>query len=404
MTNVRKTPPVQEKTFVETILRYIKILWRYKIMIFSITGAAAVSVVIFSVISLKLPPEKSPMPNIYRAYATVVFQAGGTGSAGVSSMLAAFGVDEPSGNISSQAQLAIQILGSRAFIDSIVEEFNIIQRYGITDSEKTRSRRIIEHGAEYIYDQNGGTLTIAYTSSNPVFAADVVNSMVHLLEEWFRREGVTTQSTQLARMRETLDDLSAEIARIEADIEAFQRELGVLDIRELALTQSTMLTDLQTLLNQVELEISDYSEYSTFEDPALTTLKNRRDNILTQIRRIQNGYISSAGQKMPSLEEMPRLSLDFAHMQAELALRNQLYQSLSELYEITRLTGSESEMFTVLELAEVPEEKEGPLRGEMCIKVFFAAFLFSIVLAFFLNYAKDKLKKPLKEIFMEEDV
>ena len=350
---------------------------------------------VFSVISLKLPPEESPLPNVYRAYAVVIFQEGGSGAAGMSSMLSAFGVDSGGGS-SDSSQLAMQVLRSRPFVDNIVEKFNIIERFKIEEKFKTNSRKVILDSSEYLYNRDSGALTIAFSDIDPAFAADLVNYEVSLLEEWFLKEGVTIQSKQISMMEEKLNELSSEISAIEGKIEAFQKEHGVLDIMEIATARSVMLNELRTGLNQAELEISDYSEYSTIEDPALTILKNQRNNIITQIKRIERGYTGSDGRRMPSQEELPQLSLNFAHMQAELALQTQLYQTLSERYEVTKLAAAEEGVFSILEYAEVPEEKESPSRGKLSMMVTFGAFAGSIVLAFLLNMISGIVKDPDK--------
>lgn len=238
----------------------------------------------------------------------------------MSSMLAAFGVESPGGT-GNTSQLAMQVLRSRPFVDNIIQKFNIVERFGIKDKYKTNSRNVILNNSEYNYDRDSGALTISFTDIDPSFTADIVNYEVNLLEQWFLKEGITVRSKQLSMMEEKLGDLTAEISRIEDSIEAFQKEHGVLDIMEIATAQSAMLTDLRTRLNQVELEISDYTKYSNIEDPALTNLKDQRSNIITQIHRIENGYISSDGRRMPSQKDLPQLSLEFAHMQAELTLK-----------------------------------------------------------------------------------
>lgn len=385
-----------ERSLAEGILYYLSIVLRYKILVISLTVSAAALAVAFSILSLRLPPEKSPLPNMYRAYAIVVFPGGAGGPEGMASMLSAFGVDAQSGSGYGQAQFALQLLRSRAFLDAVVEKFDIINRFRIERSQRTYSRRFILNSTEYLYNRETGTLTVAFTHIDPIFAAEVVNYMVDLLEEWIRREGVTERSTKLARMREKLEELSGEISGIEKDIETFQREYGVMDVAEITAVQSAMLNDLRTRLNQVELEISDYTRLSTFEDPALTALRNRRNNILSQIERIESGYISSEGRKMPARAELPRLSLDMAQKQADLALRKQLYQTLSELYEVTRLTADEVGMLSILEHAEVPELKEGPARSKLIMLVTLATFAGSIACALVLN-TLNNLKKPSGE-------
>lgn len=402
MENSQKVVP-QERTLLQTLLHYTSILLKYKIMIILITATVAFLSVGFSVISLKLPSERSPLPNYYEAYAVIVFQEGGS-AAGMSSMLEAFGVESPQGGMSSP-QLAMQILRSRSFLDQVVEKFDLINRYNIENNIKNRSRAIVMNSSQYEYIRESGTLTITYTSTDPVLAADIVNYQVALLQEWFLREGVTTRSSQLTLMEEKLEALAGEIEDIEDEIEAFQKEHGVLDILELATSLGTMLTDLRTSLNQVELEISTYTEYSNIEDPALISLRNRQNNIINQIRRIENGYTGSDGRRMPSQAELPQLALDFSHLQANLTLQTQLYRTLSERYEVTKLAVGEAGGFSVLELAEVPEEKAGPSRGKLCIYATFGAFAGSIVLALLINIIRNIIRDPKnKKLIKGEEV
>ena len=49
---------------------------------------------------------------------------------------------------------------------------------------------------------------IAFTNTDPVFAADLVNYKISLLEEWFLKEGVTVQSKHLSMMEDKLEELS----------------------------------------------------------------------------------------------------------------------------------------------------------------------------------------------------
>jgi len=146
--------------------------------------------------------------------------------------------------------------------------------------------------------------------------------------------------------------------------------------------------------------------YSTIEDPALIILKGQKNNILKQIREIEEGYEINDGRRMPSQAELPQLSLDFSHLMAELSLKNQLYQTLSERYEITKLLASESGVFNVLEYAEIPEVKDSPSRGRLCIMVTFGSFTGLIILAFFLNLIKSIKNDPHKKKILhgEKDI
>ena len=385
----------KERTLLEGLLYYTAVTLRYKKLIVIVTVTAAVAVIAFSIVSLKLSPDKSPLPNTYRAYSILILQGENSGGAGsMSSMLSAFGIEGGTGGMNA-TQIALQVLQSRTFLDEIVDNFGIIKKFDIKKNIKTNSRNYILESSEYIYDRNSGTLTISFTSTDPQFSADVVNREVDLLEEWFINEGGSMQSKQLSTMEKKLGEISLEISKIEAKIKEFQQAYGVLNITEIAQAQSTMLGDLRSQLSQVEMEIRTYSEYSKIEDSALVNLKNRKNILINQIHRIENGYTGSDGRKMPSQKELPELSLKFARLQMNLQLQNQLFQTLSQRYEVTKLAAADS-MFRVLEYADVPDVKEGPSRGKLCIMVTLGAFFGSIVLALILNMISGIQKDPDK--------
>ena len=201
MENIQNTK-LEERSLLEGILHYIAILLNYKVLVITLTLLAAVGSVAFSIYSVRLPNNESPFPNYYKAYSVIVFQEGGGEAAGMASMLSAFGVESQTRGAADPAQMALNTLQSRPFIDNLVEKFNIIELYGIKNNIKTNSRKIIQGSSEYSYNQDSGTLTITFTSINPVFAADIVNYEIELLREWFLREGMNTRSAQLTLMEE----------------------------------------------------------------------------------------------------------------------------------------------------------------------------------------------------------
>lgn len=392
----------EQNTLVQTMLKYVMLLWKYKVLIITGTSVAAVAVLVYAVISLKLPADRSPMPNVYQASGVVLFQESGA-DVSMSAMLSAFGVDSAGGS-SSPSQLAMHIINSRSFIDEVINHFGLIDKYNITESKKNRSRTLFRIGSEREFYKDSGALVISYKATDPFFAAEVVNYEIELLEKWFLEQSIATRSNELSLMEEKLNDLASDIEKVEAEIETFQLEHGALDIREIAAAQSAMLTDLRTSLNKIELDIQSYANYSTIEDPALTSLKNQRNNTIAQIRRIESGYTSSDGRQMPSLAELPQLSLTFSHMTAELELKIQLYQTLSERYEVTKLVAADAGAFSVLEYAEVPEEKIGPSRGKMCVQVTGMAFIAMIALVFVIEYLKKIFKDPRNRQIIAEGI
>ena len=368
-----------ERTLLETAIFYGSVLLRYKWLIVGITAAAAILVLVFSIVTLVLPPEKSPLPNRYGAQATLIVQEGQTG--GLDSVVAALGLTLPEqaggayGSL-DYGQLALMVLNSRIILDPLVEEFDIINRYEITENVRTASRNAILYRAEFNYTRTTGVLTISYESIDPIYSRDMVNRMVELLNEWFLTRGGTTKQKQKDLLEKKLAEVSTEIAELETKIQDFQRRYGVLTVEELADAQSAVMSDLRAQLVLKEMEIKNYTQFSRIEDPELLRLKSERDNIQELIQQNEGRF---GGLDLPSL------SLDFARMRTALDIQSRIFESLSEQYEITKLTLESEPVFQILELAEAPEEKTSPSRSKICMAVTAVAFIFSVILALVLH-------------------
>lgn len=354
------------------------------------TGVSAIAVVAFSILTLMLPPEKSPLPNKYKAQAILIVQE--SKSIGLDSVVAALGLTLPEqaggpyGGL-DYGQLALMVLNSRILLDPLVEEFDIINKYAITENIKTASRLAILYRAEFDYNRSSGVLTISYESIDPVFSSNMVNRMVELLNSWFLTQGGTTRQKQKDLLEKKIAEVSMEIADLENEIQEFQRTYGVLTVEELAAAQSQVLADLRSQLVLKEMEIRNYTRFSKIEDPELLRLQSERDNIQEVIEQNERRF---GGLDLPSL------SLEFARLRMALDIQTRIFESLSEQYEIAKLTLESEPVFQILERAEPPDRKTSPSRSKICMVTTVVAFLASVVLAFILHSIHQLRSDPSK--------
>jgi len=368
-----------EKTLLENAIYYLSILLKYKRLIILTTCISAVGILVFSIITLVLPPERSPLPNKYKAQAILIIQEPESG--GINSVLAALGLalPEQAGALSSvldYGQLALMVLNSRILLDPLVEEFDIINRYKIRENFRAASREAILNRANFDYKRSSRVLTISFESIDPIFSRDMVNRIVELLNDWFLTKGGTSKLKQKNLLEQKIAEVSTDIRKLEKEIQDFQNEHGVLTVEELAASQSAVLADLRSQLVIKEMEIKNYTQFSKIEDPVLTRLKSERDNIQELIAQNERAF---AGL------DLPALSLEFARLRMALDIQTRIFESMSEQYEITKLTLETEPVFQILELAEAPDRKTSPRRSVICMATTVIAFLASIVLALFLN-------------------
>lgn len=398
--NVLANQVVEEKTQLEYLLSYLSFLLRYKLLIMVITFIAAAGSVTFSIISLRLPPEESFYPNYYQAYSVLL--VGQDSVSGMASMLSGFGIDVSSfgGNEINYGDLAIHILQSRPFLDSIIEKHNLVEKYKITETIKTKSRQAVLLNSEYNYEPRTGILTISYQDTDPEFTRDMVNSMVEALQEWFQQWEGSTSQQEISVLKNKIEEVTQEIDRLEQELQSFQTKYGVISVEQIAEAQTAMITDLQSQLIQTEIAIKNYSGFSNIQDQELIQLQAQRDSLRDLIRQIESGQGTGLRQ-MPSRDELPALAIEYSHLRMAYEVQTRIYQNLQEQYEIQRLTNTARSIFSVIEPAEIPDEKAGPSRGKLCIIVTGFAFFFSIAIALFIDFIKKIKNDPKKKSILK---
>ncbi len=382
------------------LLSLFGVLYKYKLIIAITTIVTAICVVLFSIISTALPPEKSYLPNKYQGNAVILIreQEGSdissmlSSSTGLATIAGIAGIESGS----SYGELAVKLLKSKSILDPIIEKYNLIERYEIKKNVKANSRKELIANTKFELDNNTNTLAINFEDYDPEFARDVTNSMVDLLDRKFASIGGNRNLTRKNLLEAKLVDVTAEMSFLESRIKNFQEEHGVLTVEELATAQISAFAELRSRLILKEMEIKTYSDFSKIDDPILKRLKSERDNLLRLIQESEEGY-SSYEKVMPTQKELPELALQFGHLKRDLIVQQKIYEILTQQYELTKLSlEAEEPVFQILELSEVPDKKSGPSRSIICIITTFAAFLFSVFLAFISRAIRNIKNDPEK--------
>lgn len=325
-------PAVQENDDEISLIDLFAVLLKYKWMIVSVTAAFMLFAVVFSVISLKLPAEKSPLPNQFTPKAEMLIKESQGSGGGLSAMLNSSGLGSlaglagiSAGGGSSTSSLASYLVQSDSFLDSVTEKFGIIERFKIKKAPKASSRTALKKVLKADYDKDTGVFTVSFKDIDPVFACEVVNYTVSYLENRFYELGLDSNLLEKKNLEDNIQASYEEILRLEKEI------------------------------HQIENSVS-------------------------------NVYSAS---------NAPSVMLDASMKRLELSAQQQVYTSLKGQYEILKINlASETPLFQVLERAQVPDQKSEPSRGKLCIILTFAGGFISVFLAFLLNALKNIKNDP----------
>ena len=315
-----------------SLIDLFAVLLHWKWLIITITSIACVVVVILCVVSLKLSPEKSFMPNKYTPKAQMLINNKDSGGSSLSSMLSSSGLGSlaslagvnVSGGGMSYSALASYLVASNTIQDAVIQKYNLTERYKIKKSPVTETRKALAKVLNASFDDKTGVFTISFTDRDPAFAQSVVNYVVDLLENRFNEIGVD------------------------------QNKLAASNLEENINTAYKNMLDLQKQIQDLE-------------------------------RNASYGYGTGSGS----------IVMDSTMLDLEFKVQQQIYSGLKAQYESLKITmASEQPVFQILEYAEIPDQKSAPSRGKLCIIVAFAAFFLSVFLAFLLNAIQNIKKDP----------
>lgn len=392
-------PANAERTIFEGLLHYVKIFLNYRWVIVGIVGAFTLMTISFFVLSVLLPPQKSPLPNIYTAQATLLIQE--TGQTDITgSLLGAMGMVQGESSVASSgsSELVREILQSRVLLDSLIVEFHMTERYHITKSIKGKTREAVLKNMALVYSRSAGTFRISYKDIDPVFARDVVNRMVELLDEWFSMNRGIAKQKQRQLLADKIEDVKKQIASLQQRLKTLQKKYGVLNVEELGQSQAASLANLRSQLILKEVEIKNYESFSKISDPRLEQLREEQQNLLDLISQNQVKLPEAQADPNASIPETPQHELSlpdvaqqFSQLTLELDIQQRIYNTLSPLYEAAKLTPESEPIFQVLEKAEAPDMKSGPERTKIIVMVFFGSFAASLVIVLLMNYIEGQM-------------
>ena len=215
-----------------SLIDLFAVLLRYKWMIIIVTCLSAVLALTISIISLVQSPEKSILPNEYTPYALMLINDPESSSGSLSSMLSGSGLGSLasmagiSAGGTSNSGLAIYFAGTNTFLDPIIEKFNLVERYKIEKHPKAETRKALKEKLVASFDDESGVFSISFTDIDPVFASEVVNYAVGLMENMFLSLGIDKNILEKQNLEENIENSYQEMLNLQKKIQSLESSVS----------------------------------------------------------------------------------------------------------------------------------------------------------------------------------
>jgi tyrosine-protein kinase Etk/Wzc len=401
---------VEEKaiTFIDILSVLIKRRW----LIIGSTLTAAVLIVIFSLLTLLLPPDSplNVLPNQYSPAVTIIIEesTGSLASRLASSSGALASLLGGAAAVNPNIELAQKLLTGNTLQDKIIEEFALVERYRKVNSKYPQSETresFIENlgiGTGENPAGPGNIISIRFRDIDPVFAYHVVSRIEELLSERFKTLTLEKVRTKRAFIEERLATVEEEMRIAREALEEFQLAYGIIDISSQAKEQANIMAGLQADVIRSELELQTLRDYLSEDNAKIVILRREIGQKNKLIEELKSGFKEFSGELIPQ-NRIPELTNQFLTLRGELETQRKIYTTLRQEFEMVKLEEADNTTtFQVIEPAEVLERKTGPFRSFICMFVTIAAFVLACVLAFVKEYFDNARQNPVEARKLQE--
>ncbi len=213
-----------------SLIDLLAVIWNRKWIVIGLTLFAAVFSLVFSIISLILPPEKSYLPNKYTPKAEMLINnrddSSSSSLGNLASMASMAGINLPSSNGISYSELAKYLVNSNTVLDSVIKKYNFIEEWKIEKSPKAESRRMLQKKLTCDFDEDSGIFTLSFTDTDPVLAQSVVNYVVEFLEQRFKDLGLNKNELQKTNLEENINSAYNQIVILQKQIQEIESSVS----------------------------------------------------------------------------------------------------------------------------------------------------------------------------------
>jgi uncharacterized protein involved in exopolysaccharide biosynthesis len=364
----------------ETILKYLKVLLKYrKLILYN----ALIFIVVAAIISLVLPQKfKATARILPPSEETDIF--GALSSAGLSipklSRLARGG-SLFSG--STPSDLIAAMMQSRTILENVVRECDLLKVYkvkkGIEPAVKTLAKATeIKVGEEGIIELN-------VIAQKPKLTADIANSYIGQIDKFLRESNMSRGHNMRVFIEKRLVTANQELKQASDSLRSFQEKHKVVALDEETRAVIDEYAKLKSELLKREMELAVSQDISSQDNPYVVSTKREIDEFKKQLQDIETGKSSSGfgvGFAVP-FQKLPTVAQEYANRLRDFKAQEEIYSLLIEQYEQAKiLEARDTPNITILDYARVPERRSSPKRKTIVVFALVLSLIGSVLFAF----------------------
>jgi len=287
----------------------------------------------------------------------------------------------------------IAILESRTVGENMVNRFDLVDRYGTPEVEK--SIEVWEEKLE-LEVMEEGTLIISVLDKDPIVARDMVIALLQELEETNLRLSSEKGKFNRQFYEERLAVNRTELANTEEKLRIFQEKYGAIDIPSQVKAAIETYSNFYAQKVGAEIQLKIFHATLVNNDPKINQFEIMLKELNNKLAQMTSGGVGES--VLLAFDKVPDLSLEYVRLLREVEVQSKILEIIVPQYEQARMEESKDiPSIQVLDQPNIPINKAKPKRAIIVIATTIMAALMSVIFVF-VEYRTRDIRFRLKEI------
>jgi uncharacterized protein involved in exopolysaccharide biosynthesis len=346
------------------------------------------------------------IPLEYKATATVMIPPDTqTGFGGLSSLLggksslASMG-SRMFGLTSSSEDVLLGIINSRSSLVKIINEFNLIDYYEITDNNMDKVIKAFRNDVSS--DPNEfGMLEFSVVNKDPEVSAAIANYMVRLVDSLNIKYNIERAKNNRQFIEKRYFQNVSDLKIAEDSLYKFQRKYGIVAVPEQLEVTVKAAAEIEAQLFKKEVEAYFIEQTYGKNSIQYAGVAAEVDLLKKKVQELKNSNeLSSTSNILYPFKNMPDIAIEYLRAFREVTIQESILEIVMPMYEQAKVEEQKSvPTILMIDQAVPPQLKYSPKRSVIVLGIFLLFFFILLPVVFWGEkvLAREKQENPLQE-------
>jgi uncharacterized protein involved in exopolysaccharide biosynthesis len=283
--------------------------------------------------------------------------------------------------------LFIDLLGSKAIADRLIDRFHLQKLYG--KRYRVDTIRKLASYTSISDDKKSGVITIAVTDTDRQRARDMAQAYLDELDALITRVNDSSAHRERIFIEQRLVSVQADLEQAQLDLSDFSSAHTAIDIKEQTRAMVDAGARMQGQLIAAQSELDSTEQIYGEENVRVRAARARVGILQSELQKLSGSGESDAQSEdlsgdhpYPALRALPQLGVRWADLYRRVRIQETVFDLLSAQHETARIEeAKDTPSVSVLDSPSWPEKKSSPHRALIVLgSVVFAVIAASLLL------------------------